>query len=163
MQRRGQAPLSQIGPGEPCEGVGSNPNTLDQSRPTRSGAISSGAAGRTVQQSTRRYGEMRVCWERQHGGALCAMHAIDGLLQRQAVDSDYMHQVAHHLDAAERRLLTQPIACPYDGNARPDGDFTVQVIQGALRQLGGAWTLTDARSPTIREQVLNALRRQMDT
>ena len=108
------------------------------------------------QQSIRRYGAIAAYWERQGDGMMCAMHAINCLLQRHAVDGDYLHAVAARLDAEEHQILEGAQGDMADRNARPDGEFTIQVIQRALQLLGGEWSLTDTRNPAAREQVRTA-------
>ena len=110
--------------------------------------VGHGANGRRpairVQQSIRQFGAAQVYWERQQGSALCAVHAVNCLLQREAVDAGYMHAIALRLDGQEQRLLTDTAM---ESNAGPDGNFTIQVIEAALAAMGDEWRLTDARNP----------------
>ena len=104
------------------------------------------------QQSIRSYGATEVYWERQHNGAMCAMHAINSLLQRRATTQAQLRQIAGNLDGEERGILGTLQPCE-DSNARPEGDYTIQVIHKAFAELRGSWTITDARNPGVREAV----------
>ena len=84
---------------------------------------------------------------------MCAMHAINGLLQRPATDRTTLHAVSTQLDDEERGLLTAPPEGKLDSNARPDGDYIIQVIQRALALMGGEWTLTETKNPAVRDRV----------
>ena len=64
-----------------------------------------------------------------------------------------MRNLATALDQREQEILGDDAGNHSDRNARPDGDFTVQVLQEALRHLDGGWNLTDTRSPTVRMRV----------
>ena len=53
------------------------------------------------QQSIRRYGAAAIYRDNQEGGAMCAMHAIDSLLQRPAASRAQLHRIAEELDNDE--------------------------------------------------------------
>ena len=105
------------------------------------------------QQSILSFGVTTVYWERQGGGAMCAMHAINSLLQRPATTRERLHAIAGKLDERKRFLLhgNEP---GEGGNHRPDGDYTIQVILGALEEIGEGWTLSDTRNPGVRDDIL---------
>ena len=100
-----------------------------------------------IQQNIRRYGVANVYWEPQANNAMCAMHAINGLLQRAAVDGAYLHEVASGLDKDERRLFNGTQTTEADRNDRPDGDYNIQVLQRALATLDGGGTLRMPETP----------------
>ena len=100
------------------------------------------------------YGKPCVHWERQGAhGAHCAVHAINGFLQRAATDAGALHRIAATLDMEEAALLQEEATTPPDDNARPNGDFNIQVIQRFLRTEGTGWIVTDTRNPSIRDSV----------
>ena len=107
------------GAGNAGDGAGSN---HEPSRPSLQGEAREKPRSVAVQQSIRRYGATTAYWGRQGGDAMCAMHTINSLLQRHAVDSDYLHAVSARLDAEENRLLGGPPEKMVESNARPDGD-----------------------------------------
>ena len=78
---------------------------------------------------------------------MCAMHAINSLLQRPATTKEYLHDITRHLDDHERNLL-HGSAPGEGGSCRPEGDYTIQVIlkapSGILVKAG--------RSPTPETQ-----------
>jgi len=67
-------------------------------------------------------------------GSLCALHAVNNMLQGPLFDEFSFRTVAQQLDQAERRL-TGGEGLDY-GNARADGFFNVQVVQAVLNQAG---------------------------
>lgn len=79
-------------------------------------------------------------------GSLCAVHALNNLVQRRAFDEVGLASVAGELDAAERALGIEP------ANVRVDGFFSVQVIVAALQNSGltcaTAHTVTDPARET---------------
>ena len=111
-----------------------NPSTGSHNGESASQRIAHGAL---VQQTIRRYGSPEVYWERQTEEAMCGVHAVNSLLQRKAVDSAYMHRVADEIDQRERALLNGVASSHSDGNARPNGDYTIQVIQETMRRFDG--------------------------
>lgn len=69
-------------------------------------------------------------------GALCAVHAINNLLQGPLFDEGVLAEHAHALDQEERRLLGGGPGLNDGGNVRADGFFNVQVIKVALQRAG---------------------------
>ncbi|KAJ1459492.1 Josephin-domain-containing protein [Pelagophyceae sp. CCMP2097] len=71
-------------------------------------------------------------------GALCAVHAMNNLVQNREYDEVALAQVAHELDAAEREALGGSSLAGEEGsgNVRADGFFSVQVIVSALQADG---------------------------
>ncbi|KAJ8601615.1 hypothetical protein CTAYLR_007253 [Chrysophaeum taylorii] len=71
-------------------------------------------------------------------GSLCAVHAMNNLVQRQEFDEIELASVAHELDAAEAAFLDGSRLTGEDssGNVRADGFFSVQVIVSALQRFG---------------------------
>ena len=134
-------------------GVGDTPRTLSTGNPSGGRIKQRPDRSTLVQQTICRYGTNAIYWERQTEGAMCGVHAINCLLQRNAVDGAYMHAVAAEIDQREQELLDAAPGRHEDGNAKPHGDFTIQVIQEALRRLDGGWDLTDTRNPAVREHV----------
>lgn len=67
-------------------------------------------------------------------GSLCALHALNNMLQGPIFDEWTMREVAQELDRQEQRLMG---GSDLDyGNARMDGFFNVQVIQTVLNRAG---------------------------
>lgn len=66
--------------------------------------------------------------------AMCAVHCVNNMLQGPLFEYSDFGQVAHELDAAERRL-TDGHGLDY-GNMRTDGFFNVQVMQAVLVRAG---------------------------
>jgi len=66
--------------------------------------------------------------------AMCAVHCVNNMLQGPLFEYSDFGQVAHELDAAERRL-TGGHGLDY-GNMRTDGFFNVQVMQAVLVRAG---------------------------
>ena len=101
-------------------------------------------------ETIRRYVRSDVYWERQDAhSAHCAVHAINGILQRTATNNTGMHQAAAMLDNAELSLLHPSLGHNTDGNAEPDGNFTIQVIQWVLERQPEGWSLVDSRNPSV--------------
>ena len=75
-------------------------------------------------------------------GALCAVHAMNNLVQERRFDEVELAAVAHRLDDAERALLGGQLggANGESSNVRSDGFFSVQVIVTALQGAGLAST-----------------------
>ena len=75
-------------------------------------------------------------------GALCAVHAMNNLVQERRFDEVELAAVAHRLDDAERALLGGELggANGESSNVRSDGFFSVQVIVTALQGAGLAST-----------------------
>jgi len=71
-------------------------------------------------------------------GALCAVHALNNLLQRRAFDEVELATIARELDAAEAAALggARLEGERESGNVRADGFFSVQVVVAALQRLG---------------------------
>ena len=73
-------------------------------------------------------------------GALCAVHAMNNLVQERRFDEVQLAEVARALDRREAELLgTELLAGEQRGesaNVRGDGFFSVQVIIEALRRQG---------------------------
>lgn len=67
-------------------------------------------------------------------GSLCAVHALNNLMQGPLFDEYQLHDVANELDQKERQLLGGS-NMDY-GNARMDGFFNVQVITALLQRMG---------------------------
>lgn len=68
-------------------------------------------------------------------GALCAVHAMNNLMQSGVFNEHQLSSVAQALDREESRLLGGA-AVDEGGNVRADGFFNVQVISTALRNKG---------------------------
>mmetsp|Transcript_65679 Transcript_65679/g.122444 ORF Transcript_65679/g.122444 Transcript_65679/m.122444 type:complete len:323 (-) Transcript_65679:161-1129(-) len=66
-------------------------------------------------------------------GSLCAVHAMNNLLQGPLFDEYQLHQVAMELDKEERRLMGGNDV-DLTGNARGDGFFNIQVIRALLEK-----------------------------
>lgn len=80
---------------------------------------------------------MGVYHEKQIG-SLCAVHALNNLLQAPLLDEVRLAEIAHTLDAQERRAL-QGAGLGLEtesANVRADGFFSVQVIAQALEHIG---------------------------
>ena len=93
-------------------------------------------------------------WERQDTNAAhCAVHAINNILQKEAADAAALHGIAAALDTEEAALLYNEAHPRPVGNARPHGDFTVQVIQRFLRKQDAGWIVTDTRNPRVRDSI----------
>ena len=100
------------------------------------------------------YARTSIYWERQDSdSALCAVHAVNNLLQRPATNSADMHATAAQLDDEERALLHHREQSREEGNARPSGDFTIQVVQRVLGMQQEGWDLTDSRNPSVWERI----------
>jgi len=71
-------------------------------------------------------------------GALCAVHALNNLVQRRQFDEVELASLAHELDAAEAAALEGSRLSGEEGsgNVRADGFFSVQVIVTALQRAG---------------------------
>lgn len=71
-------------------------------------------------------------------GALCAVHALNNLVQGRCFDEVELASVAQELDAAEAAFLegSRLAGEESSGNVRADGFFSVQVIVTALLRLG---------------------------
>lgn len=67
-------------------------------------------------------------------GSLCAVHALNNLLQGPIFDEMQFGEEAQRLDQEERRLMGGE-NLDY-GNARADGFFNVQVIKAVLERMG---------------------------
>jgi ataxin-3 len=70
-------------------------------------------------------------------GALCAVHALNNLMQGRVYDEYQLAQIAQQLDAQEARLLGGQ-ALDSVGNVRADGFFNVEVLRAALTNDGFA-------------------------
>ncbi|KAJ1624695.1 Machado-joseph disease protein MJD, partial [Pavlovales sp. CCMP2436] len=79
-------------------------------------------------------------------GSLCAVHALNNLLQAKLLDEVALAEVAHGLDAQERNALRGTGLESESGNVRADGFFSVQVITSALGSLGLTSTPIGAES-----------------
>mmetsp|Transcript_61793 Transcript_61793/g.108229 ORF Transcript_61793/g.108229 Transcript_61793/m.108229 type:complete len:321 (-) Transcript_61793:72-1034(-) len=75
-------------------------------------------------------------------GALCAVHAMNNLLQGPLFDEWQLREAAVELDRQEKRLLGGSDV-DLTGNARGDGFFNVQVISLTLQKMG--YSLTPIR------------------
>lgn len=71
-------------------------------------------------------------------GALCAVHAMNNLVQCRLFDEVQLASIAHELDAAESSWLEGSRLVGEEGsaNVRADGFFSVQVIVTALQRVG---------------------------
>ena len=69
-------------------------------------------------------------------GALCAVHALNNLVQARWFDEVGLAEVARDLDRREAALLSSPVADHESQNVRGDGFFSVQVILQALQRAG---------------------------
>ena len=69
-------------------------------------------------------------------GALCAVHALNNLVQARWFDEVGLAEVARDLDRREAALLSSPVANHESQNVRGDGFFSVQVILQALQRAG---------------------------
>ena len=69
-------------------------------------------------------------------GALCAVHALNNLVQARWFDEVGLAEVARDLDRREAALLSSPVANHESQNVRGDGFFSVQVILQALQRTG---------------------------
>jgi len=83
-------------------------------------------------------------------GALCAVHALNNLMQERRFDEVELASIAHDLDEKERAALggSRLKGEEASGNVRADGFFSSQVVLEAVRRAGlrcGA-TSTDATS-----------------
>ena len=123
--------------GNEGKGVGDSPQTPGTGYPSGNGAATQPAKQTLTQQCIRQYGNTQAYWEQQEEGALCGVHAVNCMVQRRAVDCDHMLALAAALDQREGELLSGEGGALGDRNARPDGDFTVQVLQEALHHLDG--------------------------
>lgn len=67
-------------------------------------------------------------------GKLCALHAMNNLMQGPLFDQSQLHMVANELDRKERQLMGGSNLD--NGNACMDGFFNVQVIRVMLERMG---------------------------
>eukprot|EP00929_Paragymnodinium_shiwhaense_P000054 TRINITY_DN10017_c0_g1_i3.p2 TRINITY_DN10017_c0_g1~~TRINITY_DN10017_c0_g1_i3.p2 ORF type:complete len:160 (-),score=43.76 TRINITY_DN10017_c0_g1_i3:109-588(-) len=81
-----------------------------------------------------KFGPGGIYHEKQVGN-LCAVHAMNNLLQGPLFDERQLHGIAMELDREERRLLGGT-DIDGTGNARMDGFFNVQVIRVLLERMG---------------------------
>ena len=153
MVRNSQNPSHSIPHKGQGKGVGATPRTPGTDDPKCRRDVQQPTRQPLQQQSIRRYGHAAVYWEAQEAGALCGVHAVNCMLQRRAVDEHKMRSIAATLDQREYELLGDDARIRGDGNAGPDGNFTVQVLQEAMRCQTGGWSFTDTRNPTIRVRV----------
>merc|ERR1719502_143505 len=72
-------------------------------------------------------------------GALCAVHAMNNLLQGPIFEEWDLREEAQKLDREERRLMGGETMD--HGNARMDGFFNVQVIKVLLERMGYSMNL----------------------
>lgn len=72
-------------------------------------------------------------------GALCAVHAMNNLMQGPLFDEWQLREAAAELDREEKRLLGGSDV-DLTGNARGDGFFNVQVIRLLLQKMGYSMT-----------------------
>lgn len=79
-------------------------------------------------------------------GSLCAVHALNNLLQGPEVNEVTLAELAHGLDVQERAAMQGLGLEAESGNVRADGFFSVQVISSALQQLGLSCTPIGAES-----------------
>ena len=89
-------------------------------------------------------------YHEQQEGMLCAMHAINNLLQKKTVDEVSLAEIGRRLDEEERKAMNagvnplewsagnrqQYLAENPENNVRADGFFGIQVIQTALQNMG---------------------------
>jgi ataxin-3 len=89
-------------------------------------------------------------YHEQQEGMMCAMHAINNLLQSKTVSEHSLAQIGRALDEAERKAMNagvnplewsatnreQYLRENPENNVRDDGFFGIQVIQTALQNLG---------------------------
>lgn len=91
-------------------------------------------------------------------GSLCAVHALNNLLQGPHVDEVMLADIARGLDDQERSALGGGRLEAESANVRADGFFSVQVLSMALQQLGltctpiGADSMRDAASNPAKER-----------
>lgn len=78
-------------------------------------------------------------------GSLCAVHAMNNLLQGPLFDQWQLYEVADQLDKEERRLMGGT-DIDLTGNSRADGFFNVQVIRVLLERMGYAMDLVKAEA-----------------
>lgn len=88
---------------------------------------------------------MGVYHEKQIG-SLCAVHALNNLLQAPLLNEVSLAEIAHKLDAQERLALQGTGLEAESGNVRADGFFSVQVITQALEHIGLTSTPIGAES-----------------
>ncbi|KAG8461729.1 hypothetical protein KFE25_001347 [Diacronema lutheri] len=79
-------------------------------------------------------------------GSLCAVHALNNLLQAPLLNEVGLAEIAHKLDAQERLALRGTGLEAESANVRADGFFSVQVITQALEHLGLSATPIGASS-----------------
>jgi hypothetical protein len=80
-------------------------------------------------------------------GSLCAVHAMNNLVQGPYFDEISLAEVAHGIDAQERVAMGGGwLEGQASGNVREDGFFSVQVIQEALKHQGLSCTPIGAES-----------------
>jgi len=75
-------------------------------------------------------------------GALCAVHALNNLMQRRCFDEVELASIAHELDEKERVALggERLDGEEASGNVRADGFFSSQVVLEAVRRAPGNLT-----------------------
>lgn len=99
-----------------------------------------------------------VYWERQGQDALCAVHALNSLLQGPYFTTGGLADIAHELDAAEQRLVGGSDPGPNyvspngAGNVDVSGNFSSQVLFLALQRWGELRAL-DSRHEAVRRDV----------
>jgi ataxin-3 len=74
-------------------------------------------------------------YHEQQEGAMCAVHAINNMLQDRVVTEIGLAQIGQQLDAAERAAGATVVG-EASNNVRADGFFGIQVIQNALTDMG---------------------------
>jgi ataxin-3 len=79
-------------------------------------------------------------------GSLCAVHALNNLLQGAHMHEVGLAEIAHGLDAQERQALGGAVLEAESQNVRADGFFSVQVITSAFQGLGLTSTPIGAES-----------------
>jgi ataxin-3 len=69
-------------------------------------------------------------------GALCAVHALNNLVQARWFDEVQLAEIGRDMDRREAALLEAPSATHESQNVRSDGFFSIQVILQALQRAG---------------------------
>eukprot|EP01114_Cavostelium_apophysatum_P022495 TRINITY_DN815_c0_g1_i1.p1 TRINITY_DN815_c0_g1~~TRINITY_DN815_c0_g1_i1.p1 ORF type:complete len:341 (-),score=49.02 TRINITY_DN815_c0_g1_i1:21-1043(-) len=117
-----------------------------------------GSPSSSSQPSQRKFGSIYVYHEKQIS-ALCGVHCLNALFQEPIFDEVMLAKLAHELDEKERHLMLEcgdsakeflQYMSEDSGNVSDDGNFSIQVLQGALYTKGlECVLLTAANYPPI--------------
>jgi hypothetical protein len=89
-----------------------------------------------------------IYWEQQDSDMLCAVHAINSLLQYPFFDAVSLSQIAHEIDDLEHSLL--PSRFSSSENVGESGSFSVQAMSKALQNYNLSMDyFTQSQDPTL--------------